>query len=236
MAENIQTDTHGEKPFKGERIRGRADNDEGTVCKRSRRSYKEFLRRFAVLREEVHADYDSFDMGYYAYGLSLYGNMPLIEPLETRETYKIRDFVIVLDTSYSVSGELVEHFLQETFTILTESDSFFVRNKIRIIQCDDSVKTDEEITDEKQIKPLLNKFTLVGGGGTDFRPAFSYVRELLDKGELKNMCGLIYFTDGKGIFPAKCPSYKCAFCVGLVHMRGNEVPPWAMQVELEETI
>ena len=36
--------------------------------------------------------------------------MPLIEPLETRETYKIRDFVIVLDTSYSVSGELVEHF------------------------------------------------------------------------------------------------------------------------------
>jgi hypothetical protein len=41
-----------------------------------------------VLREEVHADYDSFDMGYYAYGLSLYGNMPLIEPLETRDTYK----------------------------------------------------------------------------------------------------------------------------------------------------
>ena len=56
----------------------------------------------------------------HAYGLSLYGNMPLIEPLETRETYKIRDFVIVLDTSYSVSGELVEHFLQETFTILTK--------------------------------------------------------------------------------------------------------------------
>ena len=161
--------------------------------------------------------------------------MPLIEPLETRETYKIRDFVIVLDTSYSVSGELVEHFLQETFTILTESDSFFVRNKIRIIQCDDSVKTDEEITDEKQIKPLLNKFTLVGGGGTDFRPAFSYVRELLDKGELKNMCGLIYFTDGKGIFPAKCPSYKCAF-VSVGAYEGNEVPPWAMQVELEETI
>ena len=204
-------------------------------AKRSRRSYKEFLRRFAVLREEVHADYDSFDMGYYAYGLSLYGNMPLIEPLETRETYKIRDFVIVLDTSYSVSGELVEHFLQETFTILTESDSFFVRNKIRIIQCDDSVKTDEEITDEKQIKPLLNKFTLVGGGGTDFRPAFSYVRDLLDKGELKNMCGLIYFTDGKGIFPAKCPSYKCAF-VSVGAYEGNEVPPWAMQVELEETI
>ena len=49
------------------------------------------------------------------------------------------------------------------------------------------------------------------------------------------MCGLIYFTDGKGIFPAKCPSYKCAF-VSVGAYEGNEVPSWAMQVELEETI
>lgn len=200
-------------------------------AKRSRRSYREFLKKFSVLREELHTDSDAFDLGYYAYGLSMYGNMPLIEPLETRETYKIRDFVIVLDTSYSVSGELVEKFLQETFTILTQTDSFFVRNRVRIIQCDDSVKMDEEITDPRQIEPLLNKFTLVGGGGTDFRPAFSYVAELLDRGELKNMCGLLYFTDGKGIFPAKCPPYKCAF-VSVGAYEGNEVPPWAMQVEI----
>lgn len=200
-------------------------------AKRSRRSYSEFLKKFSVLREELHTDPDAFDPGYYAYGLSIYGNMPLIEPLETRETYKIRDFVIVLDTSYSVSGELVEKFLQETFTILTQTDSFFVRNRVRIIQCDDSVKMDEEITDPRQIEPLLNKFTLVGGGGTDFRPAFSYVAELLDRGELKNMCGLLYFTDGKGIFPAKCPPYKCAF-VSVGTYEGNEVPPWAMQVEI----
>ena len=77
-----------------------------------------------MLREELHIDADSFDMGYYAYGMAMYGNMPLIEPLETRETYKIRDFVIVLDTSYSVSGELIEKFLKETFSILTETDSF----------------------------------------------------------------------------------------------------------------
>lgn len=234
--EKIARQTQMEKKRrKDERQKGESVMLRQITARKSRHDYREFLRRFAVLREELHIDADSFDMGYYAYGMAMYGNMPLIEPLETRETYKIRDFVIVLDTSYSVSGELVEHFLQETFTILTESDSFFVRNKIRIIQCDDSVKTDEEITDEKQIKPLLNKFTLVGGGGTDFRPAFSYVRDLLDKGELKNMCGLIYFTDGKGIFPAKCPSYKCAF-VSVGAYEGNEVPPWAMQVELEETI
>ena len=85
-------------------IRDRSEGEQVMMrelsAKRSRRSYKEFLRRFAVLREEVHADYDSFDMGYYAYGLSLYGNMPLIEPLETSETYKIRDFEMCIRDRY----------------------------------------------------------------------------------------------------------------------------------------
>ncbi|MGN0984270.1 MAG: metallopeptidase, partial [Gemmiger sp.] len=36
---------------------------------RSRRTYKEFLRRFAVWREEAHLDPDEFDLGYYTYGL-----------------------------------------------------------------------------------------------------------------------------------------------------------------------
>ena len=39
-----------------------------------------------------------------------YGKMPLIEPLESRESKKIRDFVIVLDTSESTAGELVKNF------------------------------------------------------------------------------------------------------------------------------
>ena len=71
---------------------------------RSRRSYKDFLRRFAVWREEPHLDPDEFDLGYYTYGLRTYGKMPLIEPLESRESKKIRDFVIVLDTSESTAG------------------------------------------------------------------------------------------------------------------------------------
>ena len=66
---------------------------------RSRRTYRDFLRRFTVLREEPHLDLDEFDLGTYTYGLRTYGNLPLIEPLETRESRKIRDLVIVIDTS-----------------------------------------------------------------------------------------------------------------------------------------
>lgn len=48
-------------------------------------------------------------------------------------------------------------------------------------------------------------------------------------------CADLYILLMARIFPAKCPSYKCAF-VSVGAYEGNEVPPWAMQVELEETI
>ena len=64
------------------------------VCaspERGRRSYRDFLQKFSVLREELAADLDEFDLNYYTYGFRLYRNMPLIEPLESRETKKIRE-------------------------------------------------------------------------------------------------------------------------------------------------
>jgi len=46
--------------------------------------------------------------------------------------------------------------------------------------------------------------------------------------------GLIYFTDGKGIYPVQAPSYDTAF-VFIENMFSDEsVPPWAMKVVLEE--
>ncbi len=38
--------------------------------------------------------------------MELYGNMPLVEPLEYKETDRVRDFVIAIDTSESVRGRL----------------------------------------------------------------------------------------------------------------------------------
>lgn len=200
---------------------------------RQKRSYREFLKKFSVLREEIKADPDEFDLGYYNYGLRTYGNIPLIEPLESRENKKIQEFVIVVDTSYSTSGKLIENFLKETFGILTETDSFFVKSRVRIIQCDDRVQMDEEVKNEYEINALMNRFTVVGGGGTDFRPAFSYVNNLVETGELKNLSGLIYFTDGKGIYPRKRPPYKCAFLY-LEDYDEAAVPPWAIRMRLTQ--
>ena len=154
---------------------------------KSRRSYKDFLRKFTVLKEELHCDYDEFDLNYYSYGLRLYKNMPLIEPLESREVTKISEFVIVIDTSYSTNGPLVQKFLEETFQIIQERDSFFHKSQIRIIQCDNQVHSDTIIKEQRDIPKLLHNFELIGGGGTDFRPAFSYINKLLENGEFQNL-------------------------------------------------
>ena len=176
-------------------------SDELAVENRERYDYRTFLRKFAVLKEEMQIDPDSFDYVFYSYGLRMYGNMPLIEPQEWKETHKIEEFVIVIDTSMSCSGDLVRKFLEETYHILAETESFFRKVHIRILQCDDAVRADQLITTGEELKQYMDHLQLYGDGGTDFRPAFTYVQQLIDQGEFKNLKGLLYFTDGKGTFP-----------------------------------
>lgn len=201
---------------------------------RERYDYKRFLKKFSVLREEAEVDPDSFDPIFYTYGMTLYKNMPLIEPLETREVFKIEDFVIAIDTSMSVSGDLVKRFLEETYGLLSESESYFRKVNIHIIQCDEEIRSDVTITSQEEMKDYMEHFTLSGFGGTDFRPAFEYVNGLLNKGAFKKLRGLLYFTDGKGIYPISMPPYDTAF----VFMEGQyediSVPGWAMKVILTE--
>lgn len=201
---------------------------------RERYDYKRFLKKFAVLREEAEVDPDSFDPIFYTYGMTLYENMPLIEPLETREVFKIEDFVIAIDTSMSVSGDLVKRFLEETYGMLSESESYFRKVNIHIIQCDEEIRSDVTITSREEMEDYMEHFTISGFGGTDFRPAFEYVNGLLNKGVFKKLRGLLYFTDGKGIYPVAMPPYDTAF----VFMEGQyediSVPGWAMKVILTE--
>ena len=204
------------------------------VENRERQDYREFLRKFSVLREEMGTDPDTFDYGFYSYGLTLYGNMPLIEPLETREVRKIADFVIVIDTSMSCSGTLVRRFLEETYSVLKQNDSYFRRVNVHIIQCDEKVHSDVKITSEKELKKYMDQFELYGEGGTDFRPAFAYVDELLGRGEFDDLKGLIYFTDGYGIYPSRMPPYKTAFVFLEEDYRDADVPAWAIRLVLRE--
>ena len=209
-------------------------SDELAVENRERYDYRTFLKKFAVLKEEMQIDPDSFDYVFYSYGLRMYGNMPLIEPQEWKETHKIEEFVIVIDTSMSCSGDLVRKFLEETYHILAETESFFRKVHIRILQCDDAVRADQPITTGEELKQYMDHLQLYGDGGTDFRPAFTYVQQLIDQGEFKNLKGLLYFTDGKGTFPRKRPPYDAAFILFREDYKEVSVPPWAIRLMLDE--
>lgn len=201
---------------------------------KDRYDYAKLLRRFTVTGEEVSVNEEEFDYIYYTYGLSRYGNMPLVEPLEYRDVKKVREFVIALDTSASCRGALVRAFLRQTYSILMETEHFFQKVNVHILQCDSEVRSDVKITCEEEFGAFLQKGELQGFGSTDFRPVFSYVEELQQKGEFENLKGLIYFTDGYGVYPERMPGYDVIFAFLREDDRQPEVPPWAIRVVLEE--
>lgn len=196
--------------------------------------YAAMLSRFATLREEIKVNPDEFDYVYYTYGLRLYDNMPLIEPLEYTENHRIRDFVIAIDTSASCNGKTVRQFLTKTYEILKTTESFFSKINLHIIQCDAKVREDAVIKSGEELEKYLDSVTVKGFGATDFRPVFSYVEELLAKNEFEDLKGLIYFTDGYGVYPSGPPGYDVMYVfIGEDEMRPR-VPAWAVNFVLEE--
>lgn len=204
-----------------------------TAVNREKYDYAAFLRKFAARSEVMKIDDDEFDYIFYTYGLKLYDKMPLVEPLEYKEIKKIREFVIAIDTSGSVSGELVQAFVQKTYNILKSTESFASRVNVHIIQCDQTVQEDVKITTQAEFDEYLETMTLKGFGGTDFRPVFAYVEELRKKHEFSNLKGLIYFTDGMGTYPERKPDYDTAFLFLDEECRNPAVPPWAMKLVLD---
>lgn len=105
---------------------------------------------------------------------------------------------------------------------------------IHILQCDDRVREDAVITCKEDFDEYIAQMQILGLGQTDFRPVFQYVETLRTKGELRNLQGLIYFTDGEGEFPAKKPDYDTAFILHCDDCCQLPVPSWAIRITLTE--
>ena len=199
-----------------------------------RRGYTDFLKRFSVLHEETKVDPDSFDYAYYTFGMDMYGNIPLIEENEYREAKKIRTLVIALDTSGSCQATLVQRFLNETADILQRQESFFRHAEVLLLECDNVIQEEIHFTDPQEMKKYAEGFQIRGGFGTDFRPVFRRVGELLKEGRLINLKGMMYFTDGFGLYPESPPSWETAFVLYREDPRSEpSVPEWAYTLYLD---
>ena len=196
--------------------------------------YSTFLRKFAANHETLKVDDDSFDYIMYTYGLNRYRDMPLIEPLEYKDEKNIRDLVIAIDTSGSTDGELVKKFVDKSFEILCNNDVIGAKFNIHVVQCDAEIQDDTVLKNRDDVDGFLRNLEIKGLGGTDFRPVFHYINELIRKKELRNLRGLLYFTDGKGTYPKRKPVYDTAFIFVDDDACGDDVPAWAMKVYFDE--
>ena len=205
------------------------------LANRKKQDYNAFLRKFSRLGEHMKINDEEFDYNFYTYGMQLYGNMPLIEPLEYKDVRVVKTFVTVIDTSGSVEEEKLRRFLEKTYQILKSGQESEDRVNFHLIQCDALVQKDVKITSEKELEQVMEDLTLYGRGGTDFRPAFEYIEELRKNGELTNLNGMLYFTDGMGVYPRKKPEYPVAFIYDSeVLDKIPEVPAWAIRYLMDD--
>ncbi len=105
----------------------------------------------------------------------------------------IGEIAIGVDCSGSISDKLLSKFSAEVNAIAAESRPELVR----VLYCDAAIQRVDEFTAGENIE--LNP---VGGGGTDFRPVFTYLEER----QIEPRC-LIFLTDLAGSFPDETPPY-----------------------------
>ena len=106
------------------------------------------------------------------------------------------EVIVVCDTSGSMMNKRdMEQFFAELEAIIRQTSA-----RTRLIQIDSSVMGDQiyKTGDWKNIK-------VNGGGGTDFRPVFDYIKEKEYKPSV-----IVFYTDGYGTFPdtKDAPGYK----------------------------
>ena len=132
--------------------------------------------------------------------------------------------VVAIDTSGSTTGEAVNAFVSELFGIAETFGNY----EITIIQCDTEIGHVSTISHERPYDPSSG-FELYGGGGTDLRPPFEYIK---DEGIDMGSTALLYMTDGGGVAPASAPPYPVLWVLPDV---GWSRPPthWGQVIEIK---
>jgi len=111
-------------------------------------------------------------------------------PSNSSTTFRL---VIAVDSSGSVDEEMLNTFLSEVNFIMEHTQNYV----IDLLVCDDAIHSHTTFYSGEALAVDLK-----GGGGTDFRPIFTFVEENFDDVKL-----LLYFTDLEGFFPKESPFY-----------------------------
>jgi len=126
------------------------------------------------------------------------------------------NIVVVLDTSGSVNNSELNEFLSEINTLKSQ-----LRASITLHACDTELSPAGPWIFEAWEEFKMPQ-TFHGGGGTDFRPIFEWLKL---HGNSPDM--LLYFTDAAGQFPSIEPHYPVIWLV-----KGKGAVPWGQRIQL----
>ncbi|MCK9491413.1 MAG: VWA-like domain-containing protein [Sulfurimonas sp.] len=112
-------------------------------------------------------------------------------PSATSEKFKL---VVAIDSSGSINEELLGEFLSELNFLMNTIASY----EIDLLVCDERIRSHTTFYGGDSLDAKIE-----GGGGTDFRPVFEFIKE-----ELQDTKLLLYFSDLDGVFPKEEPPYS----------------------------
>ena len=195
--------------------------------------YKELIKE-AVSKTEICRESDEIDPALYEYGLDLYGDVPIIEPLEQRYESRISSVVIAVDTSGSCMASLKD-FWTETLEIFREISLQASIDRLHYLECDADISEEKEYSSVEELAVSENRgHSFKGYGGTDFVPVFEKIREYEETGEKIDF--MVYFTDGEGDYPPADPGYPVYFVFANkedVEFTDSYRPEWVRVMVLE---
>ena len=172
----------------------------------------------------------------YQYGFSLNADSPLVEPAEYSEQNTMDLLVIAIDVSGSCTNEkTMGKFWGETYECISQWGRYGCGGEFLLLQCDDAIQKEEWLRPE-EVTEGAEQVSVLGFGGTDFRPVFERLEQLKEEG--RKVDALLYLTDGDGLCPQEKPEYPVYFIMpGTDYDRNEErhcLPEWIEPVRLEE--
>lgn len=106
--------------------------------------------------------------------------------------------VVAFDTSGSVGATELAQYMGELSDILATCRP----EKVFVVSCDAAIYEDSIAVLEEGHDLINHPPKIIGGGGTDFRPVFTWI----EQEGIEPAC-LIYLTDLMGTFPSAAPDY-----------------------------
>lgn len=202
------------------------------INKTGTQNYGELLEELFRVREINREEPDSIDTMLYSYGLDLYEDVPLIEPIEICEKPVFHTLALAIDVSGSCTiDSVMKSFWGETYECIRQLKERHAEGEIILFQCDDRIQKEQRLELAAFTEEPL-EVEIIGMGGTCFIPVFERLEQLQQEGIMVD--ALIYLTDGCGMYPEKEPDYPVYFVLTQedeeLNMWGYSIPDWIHKV------